>query len=555
MFKKFSRAIKYIASSISFKRCFLPLFAFCFLFAGCKKEVEITVFQEEELETHVNELPAPDASSTSTEKILTLITTPNPATLHPFAVLDENTANLLSLTAEPAIQIMADGSFQPCVIESWELGEDGKTYTFHIRKNVVFHQNYGMVTADDLMFALDTIKNADPATCEYAKYAGVLSSYEKVDDLTLKVTIAQKSQDIFYLMSFPVLPKEYYEGLGLDTTKTPIGTGPYYVETYSEEEGFILKPHSSWWQVPPSFTAIHAKPVVDTNLKIGSSELEEYQVIPTSLMTANSLAASGKTTINQVVTPTYDCLIPNYNNSFLGRQEVRQAISTAINRSELISVALLGQGQAAEMPVNPNFWAYEGLESSASVYSITEANMILDQAGIPLDEQTGLRYVENADGSKRYLKLQLLYTESSEYAYRRAVCEKIAEQLRLIGIEIEPVEADSSTYRNNLEENNFQLALCSFFTNSNGNNEFLFSTHNYGQASTNVLREKLSAFCASMTNQEIQSAFADYVQTYLSEVPTIGLYYRTHALIVHADITVPAKCAYKSAYAQIGQWK
>ena len=103
-------------------------------------------------------------------------------------------------------------------------------------------------------------------------------------------------------------------------------------------------------------------------------------------------------------------------------------MSTAINRSELISVALLGQGQAAEMPVNPNFWAYEGLESSASVYSITEANMILDQAGIPLDEQTGLRYVENADGSKRYLKLQLLYTESSEYAYRRAVCEKSQEQ-------------------------------------------------------------------------------------------------------------------------------
>ena len=365
-------------------------------------------------------MPPPASSEAAEKKTLCIMMAPNPSSLHPLAVLDEHTANLLSLITEPAIRISADGKFSAGIVQSWDISEDGLTYTFHIRKNVLFHGDYGSVTADDLIFALEKIKGSDAAQCEYAKYSSVLSSYEKIDDLTLRVVASRKSRDIFYLMSFPVIPRAYYEQLGLNTTKLPIGTGPYFAES-NTAEGFVLSPNTAWWQEAPVYDQIIAKPVSGDELKIGSSTLEQFQVIYTSLMTANSYSAAGKNEIHQVVTPTYDCLVPNYRNEFLAKREVREAISTALNRSELISVALLGQGQAAEMPVNPNFWAYEGLESSAGVYNAAEANRLLESAGFAMDEERGLRYAENADGSKRYLKFKLLYTESSEYAYRKAL--------------------------------------------------------------------------------------------------------------------------------------
>ncbi len=554
MLKKFNRAMRYIGSYTNFKNAVLLFLAVCFLLAGCKKEVEVTPFDEGDMSTNINELPPPASSEAAEKKTLCIMMAPNPSSLHPLAVLDEHTANLLSLITEPAIRISADGKFSAGIVQSWDISEDGLTYTFHIRKNVLFHGDYGSVTADDLIFALEKIKGSDAAQCEYAKYSSVLSSYEKIDDLTLRVVASRKSRDIFYLMSFPVIPRAYYEQLGLNTTKLPIGTGPYFAES-NTAEGFVLSPNTAWWQEAPVYDQIIAKPVSGDELKIGSSTLEQFQVIYTSLMTANSYSAAGKNEIHQVVTPTYDCLVPNYRNEFLAKREVREAISTALNRSELISVALLGQGQAAEMPVNPNFWAYEGLESSAGVYNAAEANRLLESAGFAMDEERGLRYAENADGSKRYLKFKLLYTESSEYAYRKALCEKIAEQLKLVGIEIELVEADAQTYRSHLDSNNFQLALCSFFTNTNGDNAFLFSQYNYGKAPTQALAEKLNAFRGAVSSEEIKRTFSEYVEAYLEEIPTIGLHYRTHAAILDANIAAPSRLVYKNIYADIGQWK
>ena len=84
---------------------------------------------------------------------------------------------------------------------------------------------------------------------------------------------------------------------------------------------------------------------------------------------------------------------------------------------------------------------------------------------------------------------------------------------------------------------------------------FLFSEYNYGKAPTQALSEKLGAFRAALTSEEIKSTFSEYVRAYLEEIPTIGLHYRTHAAILDANISAPSRLAYKNIYADIGQWK
>ena len=75
---------------------------------------------------------------------------------HPLDSQSEDMFNLLSLVAEPALRINSLHKIEPALVETWEIGEDGLTYTFHLRKGVKFHDG-SEFTAEDLMFTLDEI--------------------------------------------------------------------------------------------------------------------------------------------------------------------------------------------------------------------------------------------------------------------------------------------------------------------------------------------------------------------------------------------------------------
>lgn len=522
--------------------------------SSCAQD-EVETFNESAAAA-ASELPMPASVTEGFTKDQMVVAMPEaPATFYPFALQDETMSSILSLVFEPAIRLDASDKSSPSIIESWEIDASGCQYTFHIRHGVAFHGDYGEVSADDLIFCLDTIKNMDAAVCPYTKYITKVESYSKIDDDTIALKTTEKTGDILYLMTFPVVPRSYYANQTDTSLKIPVGTGPYRAVSYSKNEGIVFEVNEDWWKTLPKIKSIVARPLAKKDIVIGGEALEEYDCIMIDDITANSFAAEGKTTVHSVITPNYDCLIPNINNRFLKDPSVRKAISIALNRSEIISKGLLGEGQATETPLYSGLWYFEDMGTTGNGHNIAETKQLLDDAGYAYDKTTGKRFVENSDGTKGFLRLKLLYTESPAVSYRKTVCETISQQLADIGIEVELVEAtDVDEYKKKLTNQEFDLALCSFYTKTNNDVSFFFSDeYNFGGFAGDFSAE-LNACNTAVTAEERKAAFSALQLKWLQEIPSIGLYFRENAVIMNAEIQMNTKMRFKSIFLDIGEW-
>jgi len=551
--------IKYYMILAKTALVWVVLLSFTLSICGCGKQDEsIDVFGSDSSVTTANELPMPSVAASEEDKILVISMPPDVETMpHPLAIKGEELSNLYSLIFEQGLKIDSTGKIEGCVIESFEVDGTGCIYTFHIRKNVSFHGERGTVSADDIINCLDRIMAADVSKCVYAKYKNMVASYKKIDDYTVELTSSEKSRDILYLMTFPIIPKSYYGSKSITSKNLLlVGTGPYVLSSYSEEAGMVLLRNEYWWKTLPLYNEIDAKPIDTSSLTIGSAFLSDYNVVTTSLFTANSYSVAGKENVYPVVTPYFDCLVPNTTDRFLKDTAVRRAISYAIDRSTIISSSMMGLGEAAATALNPNFWATPDSSYNAITYDLKTANQILDEAGYLLDESIGLRYTLNSDGSKKYMKIELLYTESTEYEYRRAVAEQIKKDLLKIGIDITLVKETADIYLSSLESRKFDISLCDFSMYTNNDVSFLFEDpYNYGKFPSSNLKKLFTACASAVTEEEIQQAFTALEMEFLNNMPIIGLYFQEHVLIADANIPISTKLIFKNVYDGINEWK
>lgn len=525
------------------------LIAAALVLGGCGAQTE-----PETSSALASELPSSTQTEQAKEPVTELnVSMPeNPHTLHPLCVTDEGMRNVLSLVFEPAIRLDYSDKPQPSVIENWSVDETGKIFTFALRKDVQFHNGQGTVTVDDLVFALDAICAMEVDVCPYAKYKGILVSYEKVSDTELKVVTTEKTGDIYYLMSFPVIPSSYYEGVSAETSKRPVGTGPYAVDAYSTEEGMTMTRNEDWWRRLPAVLTVNAIPADSEQDKIAGLQMGAYDCVTSTLMTANSYRAEGAIDVYSMVTQYYDALVPNMRNAALRSGEVRQAISLALDRREIISLGVLGEGVATSAPLRPDLWYLESMVGQANEYDATTAAKLLDEAGYVLNETDGYRY----KGSSR-LEINLIYTESTEIFYRKTVAEQIAKQLAEVGILVNVREKDASEYRSLLEAGTFDMALCSFYTKENNDISFLFvgeSALNYGSYSSQKLNSLIQEARAAVTEDECVQAYTALNEELSTALPHIGLYFREHAALISAEIENVGKMRNLAAFADINEW-
>lgn len=557
MWKEKDRAMKSTNFYINWRKLAAFTMAICLLlvFSACGSSPQ----PSEELPTPsaAKELPMPEGTGAAGGQELTINMPENPQTLNPLTAQEENLCNVLSLVVEPAIKIEANGEILPSVIENWTFDAQTMTFTFVIRKNVSFHDGKGTVGADDLLFCIERICSYTEAESPYAKYKYVVGGYAKIDDTTFTVKVTEKTKDIFYFMNFPVLPKSYYESAGVDFLQKPVGTGPYQVDSYTKGEGMALSLFGDWWKTPPVFTKITAKPMDAEDSKIKGYQDGSFDAVMSASYTAESYASEGKTTVHPIVYPTYHCLIPNMGDSFVGNKNVRRAISMALDRSKIVSASVLGSGQATETPLRQDLWYFENSSSAVgNGYNASAAGKLLEDAGYKLDAETGFRYSENGNGSKNYLKVNLIFTEAKDFAYRSAICESVADQLAVVGIQVNIIEKSDEDYKTALSQHNFDLALCSYSMKSNQEIDFLFSAeNNYGGYNSGALQEQLGAAHSALTEEELQTAYTALQKSLLEDMPNIGLFYGEHSLIMRSDISIGKPLGYKNIFANINEWK
>jgi peptide/nickel transport system substrate-binding protein len=174
----------------------------------------------------------------------------------------ESFLNATMVTLDPVTN-----QYAPYLAESWTVSDDGLTYEFKLRQDVIFH-NGDPLTAEDWIYTLERAVDPDTASPISSEYWTKVVSYEAVDDFTLRLTIAQPDYTFLLgLAQYPAAPvsQQAIEEFGEDYSRNPVGTGLYIFQEYSTGENIVLRrnPDYKWG---PSW--VHAGPAYIENVII-----------------------------------------------------------------------------------------------------------------------------------------------------------------------------------------------------------------------------------------------------------------------------------------------
>ena len=269
--------------------------------------------------------------------------------------------------------------------ESWEVSKDNLSITFHLRRNVTWHDGQPF-TAHDVMYTYKV--TVDPKTP--TAYSGdflLVKKAEVLDDYTFRVTYEKPFAPALISWSNAVLPKHLLEGRDITSSplrRAPIGTGPFVFKEWIAGDRVLLTANPRYFEGRPYLDRYMMRIVPDTAttfLELKQGGIDMAALAPMQAVRQTDYPKF-KREFNKFKYLSFSYVYLGYNlkHRFFKEKKVRQALTYAIDKKEIIDGILLGQGIEATGPFKPDMWAYNGKVRQYE-YSKEKALTLLREAG------------------------------------------------------------------------------------------------------------------------------------------------------------------------------
>ncbi len=308
----------------------------------------------------------------------------------------------------------SDGAVLPALASSWDVSDDGMTYTFHLRADVKFHDGTDM-NADDVVFSLNRARAEDSTNAQKALFKGI-ASVEATDATTVTVTLTDPNGSFPFNMAWGDAVIVGEESVA-DAATNPIGTGPFKFANWVQGDRVDLERNDAYWGEAPALSKATFKFISDPNAAFAAVMAGDVDAFPNFPAPETLSQFDNDPRFAVIVGSTEGETILSINNKSgpLSDVKVREAIAHAINRQEIIDGAMSGYGTPIGSHFAPHNPAYVDL-TGMSAYDPELSKKLLAEAG------------------QSDLKLRLMLPPP---AYARRGGEIIAAQLRAVGIEAE----------------------------------------------------------------------------------------------------------------------
>lgn len=289
------------------------------------------------------------------------------------------------------------GTFDPVLAESWDISEDGKTYTFHLREGITWHDGEGF-DANDVKFTWDTMMNPEAGFSGYGLWEKYVKEVRMIDDYTVELETYDIFAPAIYRFARSIILPEHILGAvppaELKThpfNKNPIGTGPFTVEEWVDDEYIQYEAYDDYWRGPPELDSILFRVIPDkatgiAAMEAGEVHLIEQQIYRTALVQNYERLKDDPDLEISVDAPTgVNYLIFNLENPVLNNKYVRRALAHAIDVQGIVDGPYAGLGVAFSQRYSELLEGYYNPDIKHWEYSIDMAKENMEMAGYNYD--------------------------------------------------------------------------------------------------------------------------------------------------------------------------
>ena len=361
-----------------------------------------------------------------------------------------------SILYDTLVSITADG-YEGCLAESWDISEDGCTYTFHIRPNVLFSDGE-KCDANAILANFNAIlENRERHT--WLEMMNLLVGVSAPDENTFVIEMSEPYYpmltELGCIRPFAMIsPSCMINGSTKDGVNGHIGTGPYVLTDFVTDEYAVFERNENYWGEAPAIRKITVKVIPDNQTRIMALESGEIDLIfGKNMIDADAISQyldSDKFTVGLSDPTSTRHIVMNTTHEILGDPAVRKALQHATDRQTISDGIFYGLEQPADT-LYATTVPYCNVGLKPYEYSTETAAQILDEAGWVL----GSDKMRAKDG--RQLALDLLY--NSDSVTEKTIAEYLQSEYLKLGISMTIHGEEEQSYRDNMKAGNFDMVF------------------------------------------------------------------------------------------------
>jgi peptide/nickel transport system substrate-binding protein len=333
----------------------------------------------------------------------------------------------------------------PSLAESWEVSEDGLTYTFTLREGVTFHDGSALDSAD-VKYSFERAMDPETGAVNFEVFNDV-TSIETPDPLTVVVTLSEVNAPFLSRLAENGAGVVMPEGSGEVQGTQPVGAGPFRFVSREFGNEVILERFDEYWDGPAYLERIVAREITEPTVRLTGLRTGELHMI--NDIPADRVAEIEADPDLQVVTwfpLNWDFVNFNHRVAPFDDPTVRRAFDLMIDKEMLLEGALWGQGATTPSPSYPTQATYNDALSQDG-QDIEAAKALLAEAGYGLGE------------------LDVTFKVTTNYPYHVEAAQIMVEWFRMAGVNATIEQLTWSDWLSQVwTDKDFEMTMMNFFT-------------------------------------------------------------------------------------------
>jgi peptide/nickel transport system substrate-binding protein len=405
----------------------------------------------------------------------------------------------------------------PDLAETWDTSEDGKTWTFHLRQGVKWHDGYGELTARDVVESYQRVKD-DATASRWKGELRIIDSIEASDDHTVVFNLNQPSGAFLHtVVAFRqgfITKTEAVAKFGEDYGRHPVGTGAYMLEKWAPGSEVVLKANPDFYLGKPEIETVRFMVIPDETVRMLALEKGEVDIAMalTNPEVRKNLEANPNIELGEVASASMHGIRLNFKVKPFDDPRVREAMFLAIDREGIAEVIMGGMAAPAYSELAPPYLGHTE-DVPRYAYDPARAKQLLAEAGYPNGFATELIWLNTIN---------------------KEILSTLLANWKVIGVDVKAAAVDGGTWVQSLGKGEAPMG---FFAATRSDPHVFYSTFFHSDAFPPGLNSSwydgvdalIEAGGQEMNQAKRAPIYAQVQKQIMTDLPILPIYWPKHA--------------------------